>query len=56
VKRTAWAITGHAAWTGTPFAAPQVTGLLAALLGRGLTPAEAVGAVRRHADSLSATR
>jgi subtilisin family serine protease len=47
---------GHAAATGTSFAAPQVTGLLAALLGRGLTPVEAVRALRRHADALSATR
>jgi subtilisin family serine protease len=40
---------GYAAWSGTSFAAPQVTGMLAALLGRGLDPAEAVSELRRPA-------
>jgi len=40
---------GHAAWTGTSFAAPQVAGMLAALLGRGHTPSGAVAQLRRTA-------
>lgn len=37
-----------AAWSGTSFAAPQVTGLLAGLLSEGLPPGEAVAELKRR--------
>jgi subtilisin family serine protease len=40
---------GCAAWTGTSFAAPQITGELAARIGAGYTPATAVSALRHAA-------
>jgi subtilisin family serine protease len=39
--------TGWASWSGTSFAAGEVTGAVAALLARGYDPPEAVAAVRR---------
>jgi hypothetical protein len=39
--------TGYAAWSGTSFAAPQVTGRLAALISTGLPPAAALAALRQ---------
>jgi subtilisin family serine protease len=38
----------YAAWSGTSFAAPQVTGLLAALLGEGHSPTRAVAELKRR--------
>jgi subtilisin family serine protease len=42
----------YAAWSGTSFAAPQVTGLLAVLRSEGLSPHQAVGQLKR--DSVKA--
>jgi membrane-anchored mycosin MYCP len=39
--------TGWASWSGTSFAAGEITGALAALLARGYDPSEAVAQVRR---------
>jgi Subtilase family len=38
---------GWASWSGTSFAAGEITGALAALLGKGYKPADAVAAIRR---------
>jgi hypothetical protein len=43
---------GYAAWTGTSFAAPQVTGRLADLISQGLRPAEAVAELRRRSTRI----
>jgi subtilisin family serine protease len=38
----------YAAWSGTSFAAPQVTGLLAALRGEGRSASQAVAELKRR--------
>jgi subtilisin family serine protease len=44
---------GYAAWSGTSFAAPQVTGLLAALRSEGLSPNRAVAELKRRSVKTS---